>query len=237
MYYLQSQSDVIDIMAKGTSKGKTIMEFFSKYNLDLNKTMPFGDENNDIEMLQNVKYGIAMLNAHNNLKKVTKYITAKDNNSSVVADFIWNLTKTNIEDKIKKFKVNHINNKWWFQPLICSLSFTNWAYKPFNTFDEFLKSIKMQNRPIYISLNSDKEFLLFNQVQRQYNKTLRLNKNLVLSKKEIYLKLTENIYIYLDEKAIKDIKKRISICIPYKILWRKNKKIEFKIKSKFGLCF
>lgn len=66
----------------------------------------------------------------------------------------------------------------------------------------------MQDRPIYISLNSDKEFLLFNQVQRQYNKTLRLNKNLVLSKKEIYLKLTENIYIYLDEKAIKDIKKK-----------------------------
>lgn len=62
----------------------------------------------------------------------------------------------------------------------------------------------MQDRSIYISLNSDKEFLLFNQVQRQYNKTLRLNKNLVLSKKEIYLKLTENIYIYLDEKAIKD---------------------------------
>lgn len=61
----------------------------------------------------------------------------------------------------------------------------------------------MQDRPIYISLNNDKEFLLFNQVQRQYNKTLRLNKNLVLSKKEIYLKLTENIYIYLDEKAIK----------------------------------
>lgn len=49
----------------------------------------------------------------------------------------------------------------------------------------------MQDRSIYISLNSDKEFLLFNQVQRQYNKTLRLNKNLVLSKKEIYLKLTE----------------------------------------------
>lgn len=41
----------------------------------------------------------------------------------------------------------------------------------------------MQDRPIYISLNNDKEFLLFNQVQRQYNKTLRLNKNLVLSKK------------------------------------------------------
>ncbi|AQT41443.1 hypothetical protein MSHv_04470 [Mycoplasmopsis synoviae] len=204
---MQSQSDVIDIMAKGTSKGKTIMEFFSKYNLDLNKTMAFGDENNDIEMLQNIKYGIAMLNAHTNLKKVTKYIIAKDNNSSGVADFIWSLTETNIEDKIKKFKVNHINNKWWFQPSIWSLSFTNWAYRPFNTFDEFLKSIKMQDRPIYISLNSDKEFLLFNQVQRQYNKTLRLNKNLVLSKKEIYLKLTENIYIYLDEKAIKDIKK------------------------------
>lgn len=65
-HYLQSQSDVIDIMVKGTSKGKTIIEFFSKYNLDLNKTMAFGDENNDIEMLQNVKYGIAMLNAHNN---------------------------------------------------------------------------------------------------------------------------------------------------------------------------
>lgn len=56
-------------MAKGTSKGKTIMEFFSKYNLDLNKTIAFGEENNNIEMLQNVKYGIAMLNAHNNLKK------------------------------------------------------------------------------------------------------------------------------------------------------------------------
>lgn len=95
----------------------------------------------------------------------------------------------------------------------------------------------MQDRSIYISLNSDKEFLLFNQVQRQYNKTLRLNKNLVLSKKEIYLKLTENIYIYLDEKAIKDIKKGYQFAFPTKYFEEKNKKIEFKIKSKFGLCF
>ncbi|MEX0364053.1 HAD family hydrolase [Mycoplasmopsis synoviae] len=237
IYYLQSQSDVIDIMAKGTSKGKTIIEFFSKYNLDLNKTMAFGDENNDIEMLQNVKYGIAMLNAHNNLKEVTKYITEKDNNSSGIADFIWNLTKTNIEDKIKKFKVNHINNKWWFEPSICSLSFTNWAYKPFNTFDEFLKSIKMQDRPIYISLNSDKEFLLFNQVQRQYNKTLRLNKNLVLSKKEIYLKLTENIYIYLDEKAIKDIKKGYQFAFPTKYFEEKTKELNLKLKQDLVYVF
>lgn len=95
----------------------------------------------------------------------------------------------------------------------------------------------MQDRPIYISLNSDKEFLLFNQVQRQYNKTLRLNKNLVLSKKEIYLKLTKNIYIYLDEKAIKDIKKGYQFAFPTKYFEEKIKKIEFKIKSRFGLCF
>lgn len=95
----------------------------------------------------------------------------------------------------------------------------------------------MQDRSIYISLNSDKEFLLFNQVQRQYNKTLRLNKNLVLSKKEIYLKLTENIYIYLDEKAIKDIKKGYQFAFPTKYFEEKTKKLNLKLNQNLVYVF
>lgn len=95
----------------------------------------------------------------------------------------------------------------------------------------------MQDRPIYISLNSDKEFLLFNQVQRQYNKTLRLNKNLVLSKKEIYSKLTENIYIYLDEKAIKDIKKGYQFAFPTKYFEEKTKELNLKLNQDLVYVF
>lgn len=69
LYYLRSQSDVIDIMPLNISKGQTILDISKDINLSLENALAIGDQENDIEMLKNVAYPVAMLNAKKELKK------------------------------------------------------------------------------------------------------------------------------------------------------------------------
>lgn len=77
-----------DINPKGISKMKGINQMATRYNLDLNKTMAFGDGGNDIPMLQGCAIGVAMGNAKDNVQKVANYVT-----TSADEDGIWNALK------------------------------------------------------------------------------------------------------------------------------------------------
>lgn len=46
--------------------------------------MAFGDGENDIEMLQAVKYGIAMGNANYSLKQIAEFVTLDVDNDGIV---------------------------------------------------------------------------------------------------------------------------------------------------------
>lgn len=65
----------IDVIPQSGSKARAIREICRALNIDLAKTMAFGDGDNDIEMLQTVGIGIAMGNACPALKSVADYIT------------------------------------------------------------------------------------------------------------------------------------------------------------------
>lgn len=59
-----------DLVAAGGGKGNGIRKILEYYHLDLSEAMAFGDNHNDIEMLQTVGTGVAMGNATQQLKDV-----------------------------------------------------------------------------------------------------------------------------------------------------------------------
>ncbi|MDF2606928.1 MAG: haloacid dehalogenase-like family hydrolase [Bacillales bacterium] len=65
----------VDIVPNGGSKAKGIEKVIEMLGSSINDVYAFGDGLNDIEMLETVGTGIAMGNAHENLKKVANHIT------------------------------------------------------------------------------------------------------------------------------------------------------------------
>ncbi|MDR2601392.1 MAG: Cof-type HAD-IIB family hydrolase [Spirochaetaceae bacterium] len=62
----------IEITAKNTSKWTALEAIFNRLNIDKKTALAFGDELNDLEMLKNVGYGVAMANANPALKEQIK---------------------------------------------------------------------------------------------------------------------------------------------------------------------
>ena len=60
-----------------------IKKVLAYYDIDINEAMAFGDGGNDVEMLEAVKYGIAMGNANDNLKQIADFITLDVDNDGV----------------------------------------------------------------------------------------------------------------------------------------------------------
>lgn len=88
---LESQENILDIIPSHSSKGEGIKFLANLMDLNLNKTIAFGDADNDIPMFQTVKYSVAMNNAVDGLKKVATHITDSNNE-----DGIFNFIKTKI---------------------------------------------------------------------------------------------------------------------------------------------
>lgn len=65
----------INILAPGVSKGKALEALALRQRIPPDKVVAIGDWINDIPLLQKAGLGIAMGNAHNELKKVADYVT------------------------------------------------------------------------------------------------------------------------------------------------------------------
>jgi Cof subfamily protein (haloacid dehalogenase superfamily) len=74
---------MVDIYPKDTSKLTGIKAIANKYGLSLDDVITFGDGMNDLEMIQGVKFGIAMGNAQDRIKEVAYMITDSVNNNGV----------------------------------------------------------------------------------------------------------------------------------------------------------
>lgn len=77
-----------DVNPKGINKMKGIERMANQDNLDLSKTMAFGDGGNDITMLKGSKIGVAMGNANDNVKDIADYVTTSADDHG-----IWNALK------------------------------------------------------------------------------------------------------------------------------------------------
>ena len=80
-----------EILEKNTSKGSTMNHLKKILNCDF--TIAFGDQLNDLSMLSMANYGVAMINAKDEVKAHAKYITKKDFNHNGVVDFLKNMSK------------------------------------------------------------------------------------------------------------------------------------------------
>ena len=74
----------LDMMAKGVNKGIAInkIQEITKYKHE--ETMVFGDYLNDLEMMESAYHSYAMENAHDDLKKVARFIAKKNTENGVI---------------------------------------------------------------------------------------------------------------------------------------------------------
>lgn len=79
-----SKTRWVDIMKKGVSKAEAVRKLQCLLHIDIEDTILFGDGKNDIEMLQNNGFGIAVANALPEVKRVSKDITESNDENGVV---------------------------------------------------------------------------------------------------------------------------------------------------------
>ena len=84
----------VDIIPQNVSKGHAIGILMDKLDISADEIMAFGDAENDIEMLQKVKYGYVMENAKDFMKEQFQWIAPSFNDEGVL-EVIEYYLKTN----------------------------------------------------------------------------------------------------------------------------------------------
>ena len=72
------------IIDRNVSKGKALKFIAERIGIDVRDFVAIGDSENDIELLETAGFGIAVANAHENLKEVADLVTSKPNGDGVV---------------------------------------------------------------------------------------------------------------------------------------------------------
>ena len=77
-------------MSSEASKWTAISNLANKMNIKTENIIAFGDDTNDIEMINNAGIGVAMGNAEEQLKSIADFITDTNQNDGV-AKFLENM--------------------------------------------------------------------------------------------------------------------------------------------------
>ncbi|ORY21482.1 hypothetical protein LY90DRAFT_463364 [Neocallimastix californiae] len=85
--YTYSTGIFLDYMPDGTNKGSSLTQLLKILNISKEEVLAFGDGGNDVQLLQNSGWPVAMANAHKILKPHAKIIT-KSNAEDGVADLL-----------------------------------------------------------------------------------------------------------------------------------------------------
>lgn len=80
---LRSNAYYLEVMAPGVGKAQGIRVMCSHYGLSTDEAAVFGDGENDIGMLQAVRYGIAMGNASEKVKAAAAYVTLRNEEEGI----------------------------------------------------------------------------------------------------------------------------------------------------------
>ncbi len=84
----RSWHDQIDIARQGNSKGKRLAQWVASQGLSMQDVVAFGDNFNDISMLQAAGMGVAMGNAADEVKAHANVVIG-DNTTDTIAEFIY----------------------------------------------------------------------------------------------------------------------------------------------------
>ena len=80
-----SGSTFLEVTAPGVNKAKGLADLCANLGIRQHHTMAFGDNVNDLEMMQWVRHGYAMANAHDRLQAVTPLRTERNHHDDGVA--------------------------------------------------------------------------------------------------------------------------------------------------------
>lgn len=89
-FYLTDKGKCVQIMGQAVNKLKSIEKIRKFLGFEKDEIAVFGDDVNDIEMLSEYKYSVAMGNAECHVKDTAKYVTC-DNNSDGIHHAICNI--------------------------------------------------------------------------------------------------------------------------------------------------
>lgn len=85
---VQSDKNVYDFLRSGVCKGKGIQAYVSSCGDTMEDVIVFGDEENDIEMMQMAGVSVAMKNATKRIQEKASYVTEKTNNEDGIMHFL-----------------------------------------------------------------------------------------------------------------------------------------------------
>jgi Cof subfamily protein (haloacid dehalogenase superfamily) len=80
---VRSSSFYIEIIPKGINKRYGLQKIAEHFHISPNEILALGDQENDVEMISYVKYGIAMENAIQKLKDIAYDVTTKNTEDGV----------------------------------------------------------------------------------------------------------------------------------------------------------
>ncbi|ANN64039.1 Cof-type HAD-IIB family hydrolase [Brachyspira hyodysenteriae] len=95
IYYAFSRPVYLEVHSPNASKANALKYLADKYNINSDNIMAFGDNNNDLEMLEFVGISVAVENAEDIVKLKSLY-TAKSNEENGVGIFINDMLNLNI---------------------------------------------------------------------------------------------------------------------------------------------
>lgn len=75
--------NIIEIVKKGINKSVGLRKLAHYYHIPQEQIIAFGDEDNDLEMIDYAGVGVAMENGIDELKSIAKYVTDTNENSGV----------------------------------------------------------------------------------------------------------------------------------------------------------
>lgn len=97
MENIQVAEALLEIMALRGCKWLSLLDYAREKGIDSSQIITIGDDNNDLPMIRQAGYGIAMKNANESVKAVANIVTEKTNDESGVA----NTLKKILDIKVK----------------------------------------------------------------------------------------------------------------------------------------
>ncbi|EFX92893.1 HAD superfamily hydrolase [Actinobacillus ureae] len=79
----RSKAEYLEIMNSKATKSKAIRFMQQKLGITSEHIVAFGDNFNDLDMLQYVGFGVAMANAPDEIKAAASYVTASNNEDGI----------------------------------------------------------------------------------------------------------------------------------------------------------
>jgi hydroxymethylpyrimidine pyrophosphatase-like HAD family hydrolase len=93
---MRTNPEYLEFYHREAGKGRALLALADRYGIDHSLTMAFGDNFNDVSMLQAAGCGIAVANANEETTSAADWVSPLTNNESAVADAVLRLVRRSV---------------------------------------------------------------------------------------------------------------------------------------------